>query len=135
MEFKTCTKCKQEFPKTQFYKQTRSKDGYNTWCRTCIAKGMKEHARKRKREAIEFLGGKCYKCGGVYHQASYDFHHLDPKEKEGSIAVLLQSYSVDHPKVQQELEKCVLVCSNCHRAIHADEENIDRACVSGVCGL
>jgi len=83
---------------------------------------MKEHARKRKKEAIELMGGRCYNCQGIFHQAVYDFHHIDPKEKEAGIAKLLQSYSVDHPKIQQELEKCILLCSNCHRTLHATEE-------------
>ncbi len=61
-------------------------------------------------------------CGGVFHQAVYDFHHKDPKEKESGIAQLLQSYSVEHPKMKEELEKCVLLCSNCHRTLHATEE-------------
>lgn len=80
---------------------------------------MREHARKRKKEAIALLGGICAKCSGTFHPAAYDFHHIDPNEKEEGVAKLLQSYAVDHPKVQQELEKCILLCSNCHREIHA----------------
>ena len=135
VEYKTCTKCGTEHPTSYFWKQSKAKDGLNTWCKSCITDGMREGARKRKREAIELLGGKCQRCSGVFHPAVYDFHHKDPTEKETSIAILLQSYAVDHYKVQQELEKCILLCSNCHRVVHTYEENIDRACKSGVCGI
>ena len=137
VESKVCTKCKETKPLSNFWKQTKASDGLNTWCKSCVSIGMRNHARKRKKEAIEQLGGKCHKCSGVFHQACYDFHHKDPTEKEGGIAKLLQSYALDHPKVQQELEKCILLCSNCHRELHATlfEENIDMSCKSGVCGI
>jgi predicted HNH restriction endonuclease len=121
VEFKVCTKCKQNHPLSNYWKQSKAKDGLNTWCKTCISIGMREHARKRKREVIDLLGGKCSVCNGTFHQAAYDFHHKNPTEKEGGIAKLLQSYSVQHPKVQQELNKCILICSNCHRTLHATE--------------
>ena len=135
VEYKLCTKCKQKQKKENFYKQTRAKDGYNTWCKSCIGIGMRELARARKKEAIQLLGGCCSSCGGTFHQAAYDFHHTNPKEKEGGIAKLLQSNTVKSKKVLQELSKCILLCSNCHRIIHSFEENSDRACVSGVCGV
>ena len=123
MEFKVCTKCKKLHPLSKYWKQTKAKDGLNTWCKTCVSLGMKLHARKRKEEAIKLLGGKCVICNGTFHQAVYDFHHKDPTQKESGIAKLLQSYAITHPKVQVELNKCILVCSNCHRTLHATEEN------------
>ena len=121
VEYKTCTKCNTSHPKTSFYRQSKAKDGYNTWCKVCIARGMRDLARSRKKAAIELLGGKCSSCGGIFHQSAYDFHHKNPTEKEGGIARMLQSFSINHPKVRQELEKCILVCSNCHRTIHSED--------------
>lgn len=137
VESKVCSKCLQDKPLTAYWKAPRSKDGKCSWCKSCVSTGMRNHARLRKQEAIKQLGNCCSICSGQFHQAAYDFHHKDPTEKETGIAKLLQSYSLDHPKVQQELEKCVLVCSNCHRTLHANlfDDNVDRACTSGVCGI
>jgi hypothetical protein len=69
--------------------------------------------RDLKDRAIEYLGGKCVDCSGVYHQAAYDFHHKDPS---------LKDYQISGKRVweivKQELDKCELLCSNCHRIRH-----------------
>lgn len=130
MEYKECTKCGTSNPLTNFWKQKKAKDGLNTWCKSCIVRGMLLATRKRKQEVIHLLGGACTICGGVFHQAAYDFHHTAPKAKEGGIAKLMQSYSVTHPKFLAELSKCILVCSNCHRELHSrmyDEIEIKKA--------
>lgn len=77
-------------------------------------------ARRRKRlrqQAIEYKGGKCITCGYTRCQAALDFHHLDPTQKEFGIS--LDGITRSWTRVQAELDKCVLVCSNCHREIHA----------------
>ena len=123
VECKVCTKCQQRIPLSNYWKQSKASDGLNTWCKSCVSLGMKLHARKRKLEAINLLGGCCSICKGIFHQSVYDFHHKNPKEKETGISRLLQSYAIEHPKLQQELEKCILICSNCHRELHATETN------------
>ena len=123
MGFKVCTKCKESKSIESFYKQTKASDGLNTWCKTCITLGMKLHARKRKQDAILLLGNRCVICNKQYHQSAYDFHHIDKSKKEMGVAKLLQSYAVTHQRVQKELSKCILVCSNCHRELHSKEED------------
>ena len=76
--------------------------------------------RERNRQWLENLKSqlKCEKC----KESRYwllDFHHLDPTEKEASIAYLLRSSTKQ--KVQQEMEKCIVLCSNCHRDLHHQE--------------
>jgi len=66
-----------------------------------------------KLRAIEHMGGKCSKCGYDKCPAAFDFHHLDPREKDFAISSKL-SWTV----VVEELKKCVLLCSNCHREAH-----------------
>lgn len=70
-----------------------------------------------KQRAINLFGGKCCVCGYNRCLAALEFHHLDPSKKDFSIS---QAYA--NPKkweyIVKELEKCVLVCSNCHREIH-----------------
>ncbi len=60
------------------------------------------------------MGGKCICCGYNRCIQALELHHLNPEEKE----ISLSNYSIGWDKVVKELEKCILVCSNCHREIH-----------------
>lgn len=60
----------------------------------------------------------CQKCG-ENHPATLDFHHRNPTEKEFTIAYGFRNYSAD--RVKMELEKCDVLCSNCHRKLHSKE--------------
>lgn len=77
----------------------------------------KDHVNKRKQqrkaEAIQMMGGKCADCDGIFHPAAFDFHHLDPSDKE---TVIRFSWSWD--RLKEELQKCILLCANCHRIRH-----------------
>ena len=123
VEYKICTKCYTSQPVSNYWKQSKASDGLNTWCKRCISLGMRNHARARKLEAIVQLGNQCNICKQQVHPAAYDFHHTNIQEKEIGISKLLQSYKVTHPRVQKELSKCILVCSNCHRELHAIQED------------
>lgn len=76
------------------------------------------HRRNLKIRLIEYKGGKCIKCNYNKCNAALEFHHLDPNEKDFDISNF--SYSFD--RLKKEADKCILVCSNCHREIH-DEIN------------
>lgn len=66
--------------------------------------------------ATAYLGNECCFCGYNRCSSALDFHHIDEGEKNFTIRDgVTRSWS----RVQQELEKCILVCSNCHREIHA----------------
>ena len=71
------------------------------------------------KRAMDALGGKCQKCGET-HIATLSFHHVDPLEKEGLVAELVKGR--DWNVIEQEIKKCVLLCENCHRKTHFDEE-------------
>jgi uncharacterized Zn finger protein len=58
---------------------------------------------------------KCTACG-FSHPAALDFHHEDPSKKEANIHRLLQNGQ--NAKLQKELEKCIVLCANCHRIHH-----------------
>mgnify|MGYP003431129005 FL=1 len=45
-----------------------------------------------------------------------EFHHLDPEQKDFGIAA--KGYTRSWEKVKEELDKCIMVCANCHREIH-----------------
>lgn len=74
--------------------------------------------RKKLREmAREHKGGKCMICGYFKCGDALDFHHIDPKQKDFSLSVKGLTRSWD--KIQKEIDKCVLLCANCHREVHA----------------
>ncbi len=75
---------------------------------------LKNRRKKLKLLGVEYLGGKCKICGYNRCVAALDFHHINPKEKEFSIS----SRSVSEKRLYLELDKCILLCSNCHREIH-----------------
>ena len=67
--------------------------------------------------AIEHMGGKCIFCGYNKYEGALGFHHKDGNQKSFSIssAGLTRSWK----RVENEIEKCVLGCSNCHKELHA----------------
>lgn len=78
--------------------------------------------KKLKIQAIEYKGGCCELCGYNKFVGALDFHHKDPKTKEFSISS--KGYTRSWGKVKEELDKCVLLCSNCHREIHYNKNLI-----------
>lgn len=80
---------------------------------------QREDKRARKLLAIELLGGKCLDCSGVFHPAVYEFHHRNPEEKDRDPSKMLQ---LSWEKISNELEKCDLLCVNCHRIRHHKED-------------
>lgn len=69
----------------------------------------------------EARGGKCVRCGYNKCFKALEFHHIDPSKKDFTI-------SNDHFKLLdavEETEKCILICSNCHKELHDDMWNID----------
>lgn len=86
----------------------------------------KSHLRKLRRKErwellIEKMGGCCQECKKEYHFSCYDFHHLDPSKKEYSIGSVLMNYKIED--IEKEVDKCILLCSNCHRIIHYKIKN------------
>jgi hypothetical protein len=66
---------------------------------------------------IEHFGNKCNRCKNTYDSCIYDFHHKY-ENKEYSISYGISNISIK--KLLQEIEKCELLCSNCHRIIHKE---------------
>lgn len=75
---------------------------------------------KRKALLIEHFGNKCADCGGTFHPCCYDFHHRNPLEKSFEIAPRMDG---NWETIKSEVEKCDMLCSNCHRVRHYKEES------------
>lgn len=78
--------------------------------------------RKRSKiKLVEYKGGECKCCGYSKCVEAMEFHHLNPKEKDFGISG--KSWSFE--KLKKEVDKCIMVCSNCHKEIHAGIIKID----------
>ena len=70
-----------------------------------------------KTKAVEHLGGKCNRCGYDKCVEALEFHHKDPAQKDFGIS--RSGNTRGWNKIKAELDKCELVCANCHREIHS----------------
>lgn len=77
---------------------------------------VSKRRRKLKSLAVDLKGGKCQICGYNRYIGALSFHHLDEKTKlfDMSTRGLTRSWK----KIRDEVDKCILVCENCHREIH-----------------
>ncbi|MDD3488116.1 MAG: hypothetical protein PHH35_02070 [Candidatus Pacebacteria bacterium] len=82
-----------------------------------LKKAVTARRKRLKAMAIEYKGGKCIFCGYNKCNDALDFHHISSKDKEFGLSVrgLTRSWE----KITKELNKCILVCANCHRELHA----------------
>lgn len=81
-------------------------------------KRVKNRRNRIKEELVKYKGGKCEICGYDKCINALEFHHLDPNEKDFTIG---QYSTLSFDKIKNEVDKCILVCSNCHREIHYNE--------------
>lgn len=81
-------------------------------------KAVQKRRRKIKELAVEYKGGKCERCGYNKYIGALEFHHLDPHKKDFSLSH--KGHCRSWEAVKKELDKCVLVCANCHREIHGN---------------
>lgn len=80
-----------------------------------MRKYMLERFYKRKDAAMDQLGGKCSECG-CEDRSDLRFHHIDPTNKSFTIGNCI--VSVSEKRLQEELEKCILLCHDCHVDVH-----------------
>lgn len=120
---KECNICKNILPIDNFYRLSK-KENSKEWkyfavsCKLCVSKQSTERRKNIKIQALEYKGWSCTKCGLIEkdHPEIYDFHHLDPNEKEFNIS----KNALIFDKIKNELDKCVVLCANCHRKEHAN---------------
>ena len=121
---KTCKYCQKSYPETDFgvAKTTDTKVYRRQKCRYCYrtTKNILKTKRLDKINAIKAEEG-CARCK-IKDPRVLEFHHLDSTKKEFNIADYYYShYSFE--KLNQEIAKCIIICANCHRILHAEERN------------
>lgn len=138
----TCKKCQVVKDEESFYWHRVGER--NKTCKRCYLDSRKEYFKMRKsglrvessgyeqrrrnaqrERAVTLFGSRCSDCAGEFPACVYDFHHSDPstKRKLAKGAKLSQNRGVNFTRswenIKQELEKCIMLCSNCHRIRHS----------------
>lgn len=91
--------------------------------RKYLSWAVAERRRHLKRQAIAYKGGACVDCGYTKCAEALQFHHRNPQEKDFRIGSgLTKSWA----RLKAELDKCDLVCANCHAERHAVEDEAAR---------
>ena len=115
MDTKKCTQCGKDLPLTEYYSRGNGK--LRSECKKCHNNYVKNKYQERKNLVNEIKASyNCMKCGEsrIY---TLDFHHKDPTIKDETIARMTSNRNKVED-IQKEIEKCVVLCSNCHREFH-----------------
>jgi len=110
LEEKTCLGCNRVY-----YYHHAQKQGHTVkFCNSCTVNKRK---KRIKEELVKYKGGKCQiiSCGYSRSLRALKFHHLDPNEKDFTVSGR-HCYSLE--RLKKEVDKCILVCGNCHDEIH-----------------
>lgn len=103
-----CIFCSREY----VYDRANRKGATRNTCNSCTTKNR--HT-KAKEEAVVYKGGSCKRCGYNKCINSLVFHHVKPEEKLFNISA---GYNRKKEDVYKELDKCELLCLNCHGELH-----------------
>ncbi len=87
------------------------------WCKSCIQKIRRFQGKEK---AIEILGGKCNRCKWFGSQAGFEFHHPNNDKLFNVGNVSGRSWEI----IKNEILKCELLCSICHRIEHSTRDDI-----------
>ena len=123
---KKCARCLEIKATSEFNRRARSLDGLHSYCRDCskqhykdniarhsanVAKRNKEERARQRAWIVEYKeSNPCTDCGVYYPACVMDFDHLRDKKRNVS-----QMATQTDKAILEEIEKCELVCSNCHR--------------------
>jgi hypothetical protein len=125
---KKCYRCKKTKSIEKFSRNKSRSDGYSSSCKKCHSVLRREHYLKnkdkirkqvkiQKKAYVKWLrslkDGPCVDCNIKYPYYVMQFDHRDPKEKEFNIGSML-SLNYNKERVLREVDKCDLVCANCH---------------------
>lgn len=119
-KIKRCEICGKEFIPVKFggtrkyCYECSPQEGTGTDKRTIIRRAL-------KKMLVDYKGGVCERCGYNKCLRALEFHHLDPSKKDFGISGCITK---NVEQLKQEVDKCILVCSNCHAEIH---EELDKA--------
>ena len=123
-----CPKCKQR-PKSRAYCKPCQSEYSSEWYKNnrdkIIAKTKRNSERILKWLQDYKIEHGCSKCGYNTHAVALDFHHVDETKKEFSLyAAQRRRYGME--RIKKEVDKCIVLCANCHRVHHYATEESER---------
>ena len=92
---------------------------YNTKRKKDISNAVVKWRQDKKIKLVEYKGDCCQNCKYNKSIGALEFHHIDPNEKDFTISS--KSYAFE--RLKKEVDKCVLLCSNCHIEVHQEIKN------------
>ena len=126
---KTCTICGIEKPFDQYTKKSRNKDGLMAMCRDCSLPRRRDQYKENPEQQRQGVYNRravvtervmeikintpCFDCGKYYPSYVMDFDHVRGTKKSGVSSLV--SINAPWEEIQEEIDKCELVCANCHR--------------------
>lgn len=128
---KICNKCKKECNDDDFCYRYKNKNVRQKICKNCqkaykidyYNKNKESHYKRNKLTELKLASfikdlkkEGCFSCGESSVEC-LDFHHLNPLEKEIEVSLLTRRGS--KKRILKEVEKCIILCANCHRKVHA----------------
>lgn len=121
---KNCLQCNQEIygRKTKFCSKRCKNNFYKRG--KLVYQNQKKKSTKAKKCLVNLHGGKCIYCGYNDNYAALSFHHVDPSQKSFELNVN-NGRKKSFEQMIQESYKCILLCVNCHNALHHPEMSIE----------
>lgn len=95
-------------------------------CKKCEYITSRTYISNLKEKAIKYGGGECHHCGYDRCWRALHFHHLDPSIKDYNIFESNQGRKIVRKwnDLKKEIDKCLLLCANCHTEVHDKDEKI-----------
>jgi hypothetical protein len=139
MSEKKCAKCCEIKPLDEFLWRNKSKNQKHSVCRICYKELRKKsyinnsdyYKNKSKKRRVEhsklyekYKKNSFCKICGENESACLDFHHIDSSIKDFSVSTMKYS-SGSFETTMKEIEKCIILCANCHRKVHAGIISLD----------
>lgn len=114
---KRCYVCKAVKSLDDFYAASSRYDGKQSKCKACDNEHATQRIRERKKQIDAYLGQPvCSHCGFTHTSFDpFDLHHVDPTTKEYAISKM---WGYSWAKIKAEIDKCILLCKNCHAIEH-----------------
>lgn len=138
MDKKVCTSCKEEKPLSDYLFRSKEKGTYHSSCRECYKKirrrsylkrngeSDKKRSKRNRQKNREWFkeykdGLSCIRCSED-HPSCIVFHHSDPVEKYENVSTMV-SEGYGKERILNEINKCIVLCPNCHSKEHYNEES------------
>ena len=132
---KECPHCKRLLTVDNFFYKDKAHTTLSSWCKECHKESVlktrqksldmyrirdrekkSKYYRDKRSKVDEYKKAGCAMCGEK-ELVCLDFHHIDPSTKEFNIGK--QFHIRSFKDIEKEIEKCVVLCANCHRKVHA----------------